>query len=133
MVVLYQQHSHMIVLLRQFWVFWYSAKDFDVIHVKYQKEFSYLRNFSSLETISSLGRKHGLSFIFISIFFLLLGYIIGGILIEINREFNHNFVYIHTEYIYAILYGASFYTALVTLVKILSLRDVEYLNFLLCL
>ena len=64
-----------------------------------------------------MGRKRGLYFLFISIFFLLIGYIIGGILLEINQRFDHNIPYIRTEYIYSIVYGALFYTALVTLVR----------------
>jgi hypothetical protein len=75
-------------------------------------------NIYYLETISSLGRKRGLFFPLISTVFLLLGYIIGGIFIEINRRFDtDNLVYIQTEYIYSIVYGALFYTALVTLVR----------------
>lgn len=47
----------------------------------------------------------------------MLGYIIGGILIEINQQSNWNVAYIRREYIYSIVYGALFYTALVTLVR----------------
>jgi len=75
------------------------------------------KKFYYLETISLLGRKYGFYFIFFSIFFLLIGYIIGGIFIEMNRKFDNNLFYIHTEYIYSIVYGALFYTALVTLVR----------------
>jgi len=64
------------------------------------------------QTISSLGRKNGLYFVIISIIFLLLGYIIGGILIS--------HLYIRIEYIYSIVYGALFYTALVTLIPELN-------------
>lgn len=70
-----------------------------------------------LETISSLGRKRGLYFIIISFIFLLLGYIIGGLLIELNRKFHNNLFFLRIEYIYSIVYGALFYTALVTLVR----------------
>ncbi|CAF1168709.1 unnamed protein product [Rotaria sp. Silwood1] len=72
------------------------------------------------QTISSMGRKRGLFFLIISIFFLLLGYLIGGILMEINQRFDNNIVYIRTEYIYSIVYGALFYTALVTLIPELN-------------
>ena len=70
------------------------------------------------ETISQLGRKLGLYFLLVSIVFLLLGYGLGGSLLEVNRRTNDSFVYIRTEYIYSIVYGALFYTALVTLVSV---------------
>lgn len=64
-----------------------------------------------------MGKKRGLFFLVISIFFLLLGYIIGGTLMETNQRFGNKILLIRTEYIYAIVYGALFYTALVTLVR----------------
>ncbi len=73
--------------------------------------------FFYLELLSSLGRKYGFALLFISIIFLIVGYIIGGILIQINQQSNINTIYIHKEYIYSIVYGALFYTALVTLVS----------------
>ncbi|CAM2726371.1 unnamed protein product [Rotaria socialis] len=72
------------------------------------------------QAISSMGRKRGLFFLLISIFFLLLGYLIGGILVEFNQRFDNNLRYIRTEYIYSIVYGALFYTALVTLIPELN-------------
>ena len=71
----------------------------------------------SSETISQLGRKRGLALLLTSIVFLLLGYALGGLFIELNRQAVSNFVYIRAEYIYSIVYGALFYTALVTLVR----------------
>jgi len=79
--------------------------------------------FNYLETISSLGRKYGLYLLIISIFFLLIGYIIGGILIECNRKSGNSLFYIQPEYIYSIVYGALFYTALVTLVRYFYLKE----------
>lgn len=70
------------------------------------------------ETISQLGRKFGLYFLVTSIFFLLLGYGLGGFLLELNRRTNDRYIYLRTEYIYSIVYGALFYTALVTLVRL---------------
>ena len=68
--------------------------------------------------MSSLGRKSSWIFLFLSLVALLLGYILGGILAEINWRFAyHHFSYIRTEYIYSIIYGVLFYTALVTLVR----------------
>jgi hypothetical protein len=57
--------------------------------------------------------------------FLLIGYILGGIITEINRKFPHHFFSIRTEYIYSIVYGALFYTALVTLVSKIKLQGVD--------
>jgi hypothetical protein len=74
--------------------------------------------FFYLELLSSLGRKYGFALLFISIIFLIVGYIIGGILIQINQQSNINTIYIRKEYIYSIVYGALFYTALVTLVSV---------------
>lgn len=75
-----------------------------------------------LETISSLGRKSSWIFLLLSFISLLLGYILGGILAEINWRFaSDHFPYIRTEYIYSIIYGVLFYTALVTLVRSLSI------------
>jgi hypothetical protein len=74
-------------------------------------------NFVYLEILSSLGRKHSFVLLFISSIFLIIGYSIGGIFIQINQQYNINIIYIHKEYIYSIVYGALFYTALVTLVS----------------
>lgn len=72
---------------------------------------------SVLETISTMGRRRGLLLLLISIVFLLLGYLLGGLLIEVNRRTDNQLPYIRKEYIYSFLYGALFYTALVTLVS----------------
>ncbi|CAF1248062.1 unnamed protein product [Adineta steineri] len=72
------------------------------------------------QLLSSLGRKLGFGFLFFSVVFLILGYIIGGILTGINQQFTINFIYIPKEYIYAMVYGALFYTALVTLIPELN-------------
>ncbi len=96
-------------------------KDFDVIHVRKKLFFSLEKkriNFVYLELLSSLGRKYGFVLLFISSIFLIFGYIIGGIFIEINQRFNINIIYLRKEYIYSIVYGALFYTALVTLVSV---------------
>ena len=67
-----------------------------------------------------MGRKRGLFFLLISILFLLFGYALGGIFIELNRQSDNSPFYIRTEYIYSVVYGALFYTALVTLVRYFS-------------
>ena len=70
-----------------------------------------------LETLSIMSRQRGVFLLLISIVFLLCGYLMGGFLIELNRRPNRNLFFIEKEYIYSIVYGALFYTALVTLVK----------------
>ncbi|UJR26499.1 hypothetical protein I4U23_007826 [Adineta vaga] len=70
--------------------------------------------------LSSLGRKLGFAFLFFSVVFLILGYVIGGIFLGINQQFSSNFVFISKEYIYSLVYGALFYTALVTLIPELN-------------
>ncbi|CAF0895566.1 unnamed protein product [Adineta steineri] len=72
------------------------------------------------QTISSMGRQRGLFLLLVSIFFLLFGYVIGGFLIEAGRQSKDSLWYIRTEYIYSIVYGALFYTALVTLIPELN-------------
>lgn len=72
---------------------------------------------SSLETISQLGRKRGLFFLLLSIIFLLLGYSLCGLFMKINRRQDDFLEFFRTEYVYSIVYGALFYTALVTLVS----------------
>ncbi|UJR22577.1 hypothetical protein I4U23_025624 [Adineta vaga] len=69
---------------------------------------------------STVSRKHGLFLLLISIVFLLSGYLLGGLLIEINQRNDINLVFIQKEYIYSIVYGALFYTALVTLIPELN-------------
>jgi hypothetical protein len=68
--------------------------------------------FFDLELISSFDRKRGFVFIFFSVIFLLLGYIIGASLIQFIQH-----GYTAKEYIYSVVYGALFYTALVTMVS----------------
>ncbi|CAF0974422.1 unnamed protein product [Adineta ricciae] len=70
--------------------------------------------------LSSLGRKLGFAFLFFSVVFLILGYVIGGILLGINQQFTSDSAFIPKEYIYSIVYGALFYTALVTLIPELN-------------
>jgi len=72
------------------------------------------------QLLSALGRKQGFGFLFISILFLILGYVIGGMLIQMNEQTITNTVYTRKEYIYSIVYGALFYTALVTLIPELN-------------
>ncbi len=96
-------------------------KDFDVIHVNINDTSVFYKGnriHFYLEILSSLGRKLAFIFLLISIVFLIIGYFIGGILTGINQQFNINLIYVHKEYIYSIVYGALFYTALVTLVSI---------------
>lgn len=69
-----------------------------------------------LELLSSIGRKYGFAFLLVSIVFLLIGYLIGGALIQIIEQWNLKEIYLEKEYIYSIVYGALLYTALVTLV-----------------
>jgi hypothetical protein len=77
-----------------------------------------MHRFLILDLLSSLGRKLGFAFLFFSVVFLILGYVIGGVLTGINEQFSVNSAYIPKEYIYSIVYGALFYTALVTLVSV---------------
>jgi Na+-driven multidrug efflux pump len=64
-----------------------------------------------------MGRRRGLLLLLLSTAFLLLGYLLGGLLIELNQRNDNQLPYIRKEYIYSLVYGALFYTALVTLVR----------------
>jgi len=72
------------------------------------------------QTISQLGRKRGLFFLLLSIIFLLLGYSLCGLFMKINRRQDDFLEFFRTEYVYSIVYGALFYTALVTLIPELN-------------
>ncbi|CAF1496238.1 unnamed protein product [Adineta ricciae] len=72
------------------------------------------------QTLSIMSRQRGVFLLLISIVFLLCGYLTGGFLIELNRRPGINLFFIEKEYIYSIVYGALFYTALVTLIPELN-------------
>lgn len=67
--------------------------------------------------LATLGRVYGFYSLFLSITFLIFGYLIGGIIVDLDEQFNIRIDYLRKEYLYSILYGAIFYTTLVTLVK----------------
>ena len=69
------------------------------------------------ECLSVVDRTDALSSSVFSVGFLLVGYIVGGIIIEFHQQFSVQSEYLEKEYIYSIVYGSIVYTALVTLVK----------------
>lgn len=99
-------------------------KDFDVIHVRKTKKrrTCSFEIIDILELLTSIGRKYGFAFLFISIAFLLIGYLLGGTLIQITQQRKTSVIYLEKEYIYSFVYGALLYTALVTLVRVLNVN-----------
>jgi hypothetical protein len=70
-----------------------------------------------LERSSSTGQNRGFDSLFFSIVFLLVGYVIGGLFVELHQQFDIKTEYLRKEYVYSALYGSIFYTVLVTLVS----------------
>lgn len=70
-----------------------------------------------LERTPSIGQNPGFASLFFSIVFLLIGYIIGGVFVELHQQFDIKIEYLRKEYVYSALYGSIFYTVLVTLVR----------------
>ena len=70
-----------------------------------------------LARLATLGRVYGFYSLFLSITFVIFGYLIGGIIVDLDEQFNIRIEYLRKEYLYSVLYGAIFYTTLVTLVR----------------